>query len=431
MQVQDVVVVGGGSAGFFGAIRVGELAKMQGASVKVLLIERSEKLLSKVLVSGGGRCNVTHACFDPAQLCTYYPRGGKAMRGPFNRFQPRDTIDWFKDHGVELKTEKDGRMFPVSNKSKTIADSLLHAASMAGVEVQTGVSLQSFRRNVEGQPGLRLECFHHSEARSFSILTKTVLFATGGTTGIQKILSEAGITVTRTVPSLFTFVIEDERLKDIPGLSVPMAAVNFSSQSYGHTTPQQIGPILVTHWGLSGPAILRLSGWGAYRLAESGYRDAIKVNWLHPKSADEVFDVMQKLRSDSTFGKRIAVANPAFSQIAGRMWRKFVLGAMIAETARWTDIPNRSLRNLAEHLTGMELAISGKGVYKDEFVTAGGVDLAQIDLRTMESKQLPGVYFAGELLDVDGVTGGFNFQNAWTTGWIAGGGMFERISADN
>ena len=427
MEKHDVIVVGGGAAGFFGAIRFAELCKIDGQNADVTLIERSDKLLSKVLVSGGGRCNVTHSCFDPQQLAGYYPRGGNALRGAFTKFQPRDTIKWFKEKGVELKTEKDGRMFPVTNRSTTIADCLLQTAEKLGVKVRTKVSLRSLTRNDNDEYPWQLQIVVSNSNETEVICAKGLLIATGGTPQMHQLLQENGITITPTAPSLFTFMINDDRIKGIPGLSVENTSVVFFEPNREHPVPSQTGPILVTHWGLSGPAILRLSAWGAKRLAENSYKDRIRINWLHPNNADDVFDVFQKIRNDPVYGRKTVLANSAYSQIPSRMWRSFISSLNISETKKWADMNNRDLRSLAELLVGMELTISGKGVYKDEFVTAGGVDLDKVNFKDMQSREAKGVFFAGEILDVDGVTGGFNFQNAWTTAWIAGGGLHQAL----
>ena len=427
METHDVVVIGGGAAGFFGAIRYAECCRENGQVANVMLAEKTEKLLAKVLVSGGGRCNVTHACFDPQQLSGFYPRGGSALRGAFTRFQPKDTVQWFKDRGVELKTEKDGRMFPVTNRSTTIADCLLKAAEKSGVTVRTRLSLAGFSLEQGAEYPLRLTFQDHSVADTVQVQAKALLVASGGTKAMHELLTRNGVSMVPDVPSLFTFVVNDERIEGIPGLSVDQAAVTFCEPDRQYPVPAQTGAILVTHWGLSGPGILRLSAWGARRLAARQYRDRIRINWVQPKNADDVFDVLAKIRKDAVYGRKTALANPAFSQISGRMWRKFISACGVSENARWTDLNNHDLRRIAESLTGMEFVVEGKGVYKDEFVTAGGVDLGQVNFRDMQSRQLPGVFFAGEVLDVDGVTGGFNFQNAWTTAWIAGGGMHERV----
>jgi predicted Rossmann fold flavoprotein len=429
MEQKNVVIIGGGPAGFFAAIRYAELTQIAGNSPRVCIYERSDKTLSKVLVSGGGRCNVTHACFEPGELVKYYPRGASALRGAFTKFQPRDTVEWFKSRGVELKAEKDGRMFPVTNSSKTIIECLTTAATKAGVELKTKHTLQSIEQiESEGYP-FKLT-FHDQESGEIEeVHAKAILIATGSAESIHRMLIEKGITVKKAIPSLFTFVIKDKRLEEIPGLSVAEGSAAFLELDRTGSYATQVGPILITHWGLSGPAILRLSAWGAKRLAENKYHDRIRVNWLHPQTVDEVGSVLTKPRTDARFGKKSVIANSAFSQIAGRMWRKFTEAAGIREEMKWADLSNIGIRRLAEQLTCAEYEVNGKGVYKDEFVTCGGVDLDQVSFKDMQSKQIAGLYFAGEVMDVDGVTGGFNFQNAWTTGWLAGSGMYERVAS--
>lgn len=426
MDNLDVIVVGGGPAGFFAAIKYAELCNENGFKPNVAIIERSDKILSKVLVSGGGRCNVTHECFDPQELVTYYPRGGNALRGAFSKFQPKDTIAWFKRRGVELKAEKDGRMFPITNHSKTIVDCLMRAAEEAGVKLLRRHSLQSIRSNAATPERISVSIYDQENDQVINTTARSVLFATGSSESIHRLLREIGVSVEPSIPSLFTFVVDDDRLKEIPGLSVAQCSATFIDTASTIPVKTQKGPILVTHWGLSGPAILRLSAWGAKRLAQNKYQDEVVINWLYPKNADEVSVVLTGLRNDPNFGKKTVVANPAFSQIATRMWRKFVIASDLSPDKKWAEMSNKEIRKLAEQLVSARFVISGKGVYKDEFVTCGGVSVDQVNFKDMQSRQIPGIFFAGEVLDIDGVTGGFNFQNAWTTGWLAGVGMFER-----
>lgn len=427
MELKDIVIIGGGPAGFFAAIRAATLMMENGQKPDVTIYERSDKTLAKVLISGGGRCNVTHNCFDSAELVKYYPRGANALRGAFTKFQPKDTVQWFKDKGVELKAEKDGRMFPVSNSSKTIINCLNVAAAEAGVEIKIRHTLQAIEPiDREGYKFI-LKFHEMGSDEIFEVMTKAVLIATGSSASMHKSLANLGVSIVKTIPSLFTFVIQDKRIADIPGLSVSEASARFVIRSGETPVATQVGPILITHWGLSGPAILRLSAWGARRLAENNYKDRIRVNWLHPKTAEDVGNTLSKMRTDLRMGKKTVAANPAFSTIPSRMWRKFIEAAGIGEEMKWADLSNLGIRRLAEQLTAAEFEVSGKGVYKDEFVSCGGVDLGQVNFKDMRSKQIAGLFFAGEVLDVDGVTGGFNFQNAWTTGWLAGAGLVEAV----
>lgn len=408
----DVIVVGGGPAGFFASIRCAEL----NPALHVLLIEKAQQTLGKLLISGGGRCNVTHACFDPAQLVTYYPRGGAELRGAFTRFQPADTLKWFEDRGVKLKTESDGRMFPVTDSSKTISGCLLSSASRAGVRVETGVSLQSvvpgsrsgFILTVRDQSGI------------IQLNTGQLLIATGGDPKSLDMVRSLGHTIEPPVPSLFTFNVPDQRLEGLAGVTVDAVTVKLDSLS-------QHGPLLITHWGLSGPAVLRLSAWGAPLLAEKKYRAALHVNWLGDYTVEKALDVLQHHKDWRENANRKVLNEPAFTQLPVRLWKQ--LAQDIVQDKKWGNVSKAELRQLAQELTASEFEITGKGQYKDEFVTCGGVSLSEVDFKTMQSRLVPGLFFAGEVLDIDGVTGGFNFQSAWTTGWLAGSAMaVDRVS---
>ena len=402
----DVIVVGGGPAGFFAAIRCAEL----NPKLRVLIVEKASQTLGKVLVSGGGRCNVTHACFDPAQLITFYPRGGAALRGAFTRFQPSDTVAWFEGRGVKLKTEADKRMFPVTNSSKTIAECLRSAASAAGVTVQMGTRLQRVARNPNG--GFDLETAVQTQGRSF--FAKRILIATGSDSVTREIVQTLGHSIEAPVPSLFTFNINDARLEGLAGLSVESATVSIDKLT-------QRGPLLITHWGLSGPAILRLSAWGARLLFEKQYQAALTVNWLGEMSAEKAFGVLQKHKYWPDNTRKKATTKSAFAQIPARLWKQ--LAEPFVGEKSWSVVSNAELRKLAEELTAGGFTVSGKGQFKDEFVTCGGVRLNEVDFKTMQSRLVDGLFFAGEVLDIDGVTGGFNFQSSWTTGWLAGSAL--------
>lgn len=403
----DVIVVGGGPAGFFAAIRCAEL----NPKLSVLLIEKANQTLGKVIISGGGRCNVTHACFDPAQLVTYYPRGGTELRGAFSRFQPKDTVRWFESRGVKLKTESDGRMFPVTDDSKTIADCLRESAREAGVRVELRTSLLGVERGLRG--GLRLEV--RNEAGAFYLQTKKLLLATGSDRKTLETIQSLGHTVVEPVPSLFTFNIKDKRIHDLAGVSVE----NVTLKMDAITTR---GALLITHWGLSGPAALRLSAWGARELFERKYRAKLIVNWLDDYSFDKALDILQRNKDWKENARKKVATNPAFSQIPVRLWKQLV--HFIGEK-NWGDVSKVELRRLAQELTAGEFEIQGKGQFKEEFVTCGGVSLREVDFKTMQSRVVENLFFAGEVLDIDGITGGFNFQSSWTTGWIAGSALAE------
>lgn len=395
-----VIVLGGGAAGFFAAIACAEA----NPDASVLLLERTSRVLGKVKISGGGRCNVTHACFDPARLVTYYPRGGQALRGAFARFQPQDTVDWFQSRGVELKTEPDGRMFPVTDDSQTIIDSLTAAAAKTGVQVRTQVLVQSISRH-NGRFSLTLDS-------NDALQADAVILATGSNPQGWTWAAALGHTIEPPVPSLFTFEISDARIEGLAGLSVEEATLHLEDSSL-----KQVGPLLITHRGLSGPAVLKLSAWGARFLAEKSYQATLLVNWLGGLTRESAQASLEKMRK--TYPLKVVPAVNPF-KIPRRLWVRLIQAAGISETLKWTETSNERVRKLAEELTAGRFAIKGKNPFKDEFVTCGGVRLDEVDFRTMESKRCPGLYFAGEVLDVDGVTGGFNFQNAWTTGFLAG-----------
>ena len=403
-QPQRVIVIGGGAAGFFGAIACAQAHPQ--ADVQIL--ESQKDVLTKVKISGGGRCNVTHSCFEPAQLMQNYPRGNRALRGAMTRFQPRDTVQWFKSHGVKLKTESDGRMFPVTNESQTIIDCLLATAKRHRVKVQTSVLVKTVT--------------HASESAEFEVNLKDgrrlkcdrLLLATGSHPSGYKIAKSLGHKLESPVPSLFTFQIPDSKLKALAGVSVQDVAL---ALKVGSTTLKQDGPLLITHWGVSGPAVLKLSAWGARDLHEAKYQSVLRVNWLPQENAEQLRNHLTQLKQ-SWSRRQIATHNPV--SLPMRLWQYFVAIAPIKPEKRWADLSKKELNKLLQLLTQSQFPISGKGVFKDEFVTCGGIKLKEVNFKTMESRVCPGLYLAGELLDVDGVTGGFNFQNAWTTGWLAG-----------
>jgi predicted Rossmann fold flavoprotein len=398
----DVIIAGGGPAGFFAAIRAAEL----NPGSQVLIIEKSSQTLGKILISGGGRCNVTHACFDPAQLANFYPRGGMALRGAFTRFQPKDTVKWFAEHGVKLKTESDNRMFPSTNSSQTIAECLREAAQTSGVKVQPGTTLLKIEKSQKF--GFRLEVREGTEV--FPLQTKKLLIATGSDPKMREILKALGHSIEEPVPSLFTFNVKDKRIDGLAGVAVEDVSLKMDSLT-------QRGPMLITHWGLSGPAVLKLSAWGARILFEKKYRSPIHINWLGDFRLDSALEVLQHNKDWRENARRKVAAQPAFSQIPIRLWKQ--LTQFIGDK-NWGDVSKNELRKLAEELTAGEFMVTGKGIFKEEFVTCGGVNLDEVDFKTMQSRIVPDLFFAGEVLDIDGITGGFNFQSSWTTGWLAG-----------
>jgi predicted Rossmann fold flavoprotein len=395
----DLIVVGGGAAGFFSAITCAE-----NSGKSVLILEKTSQLLQKVKISGGGRCNVTHHCFEPRELSRNYPRGEKALIGPFHRFGAADTVDWFASRGVTLKTETDGRMFPDTDSSQTIIDTLLGAADDAGVSIHTSEGVTSVVKNED--------TFELVTDAGNSYTAACVLIATGGTriAAGAKLAASLGHELQPPTPSLFTFKIKDPRIEGLLGLSVSPAEVSILQSKLSSR-----GPVLITHWGLSGPGILKISAQGARELAERDYRFDISVNWL--PGADPAAVVAEKRLSE---GKRQLSGRSPFATIPKRLWLRLLAAAEVPGTTTWSELSKMHATQLLSQLTTSTFAVSGKSTNKDEFVTCGGVSLNEINFQTMESKLVQGLYFAGEVIDVDGVTGGFNFQNAWTNGFHAG-----------
>ena len=400
-----VVIIGGGAAGFFAAIACAN-ANQQ---VHVILLEHTARVLNKVRISGGGRCNVTHACFEPAQLVNHYPRGQRELLGPFHRFQPRNTVDWFEARDVSLKTEADGRIFPITDQSATIVDCLTREARHAGVEVRTNTSVSQLSR-AQNQFELQLK-------DGTTLMCDRLLLATGSGPHGYTWAREMGHTIVPPVPSLFTFNVKDERLEGLPGIAVEDALVKLMEPS-GDATLQQRGPVLITHWGLSGPAVLKLSAWAARELHTANYTAPIEINWLPQLRDEDIIDRLTARKHEA--GSRQIVSHSPFHEIPARLWKSFVHAAHIFDEQQWVKLPKANLLNLGAQLSHGRYAVRGKGQFKDEFVTCGGVKLSEINFKTMESRVCAGLFFAGEILDIDGVTGGFNFQNAWTTGWLAG-----------
>ena len=407
----DLIVVGGGAAGFFTAITCAESWKNFGCSEKsVLILEKTSNLLQKVKISGGGRCNVTHDCFEPRALSANYPRGEKALIGPFHRFGAADTVEWFASRGVSLKTEADGRMFPVTDSSQTIVNTLLNAAHAAGVTVHTSEGVTSIVTNEA--PTTETARFELETDDGNSYTAANVLIATGGTRSAAgaKLAASLGHELQPATPSLFTFKIKDPRIDGLSGLAVTPAEVSIHESKLNST-----GPVLITHWGLSGPGILKISSWGARELAERDYRFDISVNWL--PGLDPTGIIADKRKRD---GKRQLSTKSPFAAIPKRFWQRLVAAAGVSDEMTWGQLSKKQTIALVNQLTASTFKVDGKSTNKDEFVTCGGISLNEINFKTMESKLVPGLYFAGEVVDVDGVTGGFNFQNAWTNGFHAG-----------
>jgi len=397
--VWDFIVIGGGAAGFFSAITCAEAL---GGNAHVLILEKTAHVLGKVKISGGGRCNVTHACFNPKDLASYYPRGHKSLIGPFHRWGAEDTVQWFAQRGVELKMEPDGRIFPVTDNSQTIIDCLTQAATDAGVIVKKSTSVESIKKSADH--------FHLTSNTGELFLAKSILLATGGTrlAAGAKLAQSLGHKLTPNTPTRFAFNLTDPRIQDLPGISVPDAKVSALNL-------KSTGPLLITHHGFSGPAILKLSAWGAREFQQCHYSFSITVNWV-PN-----MDVATKLTElRQSWGKRQITSTSPFKHLPKRLWKKLCAASNIPTTCLWSQLTKASQQQLTTELSAGEFQVSGKSINKDEFVTCGGVPLKEVTLKTMESKIVSGLYFAGEVLDIDGVTGGFNFQNAWTTGFLAG-----------
>ena len=399
----DILIVGGGAAGFFSAINIVE----RNPKLKVAILERGKEVLSKVRVSGGGRCNVTHACFEPNELVKYYPRGEKELRGPFHQFCSGDTIEWFEKHGVELKIEDDGRMFPVSNSSQTIIDCFLNASHKLGITILTGQSVQSiFKKD---------NCWK-IETQTENYLAEKLILATGSNPKIWDMLHTFGHAIITPVPSLFTFNIKDPRIKELPGIATQVNVKVIGSKL------ESTGPLLITHWGMSGPAILKLSAWGARILQDKNYQFAIEVNWLNDIETEEAETLLKELKQEHA-KKMVAKKSPI--ELQNRLWESLVLASGIGAETKWADLSKIQLHNLANQLTKGIFQVNGKSTFKEEFVTAGGIDLKEINFKTMESKIHPNLYFAGEIVNIDAITGGFNFQNAWTSGFIVANAIAE------
>ena len=386
MKEYETIVIGGGAAGFFCASSI--------SKGKTLLLEKSLKVLSKVLISGGGRCNVTHSCFDPKTLASHYPRGSHELVGVFSRFQPQDTINWFAKRGVELKTESDGRMFPITDSSETIIWCLTKALNDAGVDLKKGVKIQDIKK--EG------DWFIVDDFRS-----KNLVLATGSSPQGHEWAVSFGHTITPLVPSLFTFNIPTSPLLELSGISLQKATVSVIG-----TKLKETGPLLLTHFGFSGPAVLRLSAWGARELNEKNYKATVKVDWTAGISRDELKARILDLKKEKPaclFSLELLLDLP-----------KNLSKKLYPHTKRCAELSNKDIESVLDILTASLYTLDGKTTYKSEFVTCGGVNRKEVDFKTMESRLCKGLYFAGEVLDIDGITGGFNFQNAWSTGFIAG-----------
>lgn len=393
----DVIIIGGGAAGFFTAINLAE----KSPSLTIAILERGKEVLSKVRISGGGRCNVTHACFDANELTGYYPRGNKELRGPFHTFAAADTVKWFQQHGVLLKKEEDSRMFPQANTSQAIIDCFIRLQQSLRIQLFTGENVLSFQHINDNW---------QLQTQQNTFIAKQICIATGSSPAAWKVLQQLGHTIVAPVPSLFTFNCKDERIIHLPGVATD------ASVSIKDTKLRAAGPLLITHWGMSGPAVLKLSAWGARILHDLNYNFTLLVNWLPGEDIESITQKI-KLLKDQQAQKNVSVKSPF--NIPNRLWESLVQAASINKQTRWADVSKTQLQQLAQQLCQCSFSIKGKSTFKEEFVTAGGIDLKEIDFKTMRSKVLSNLYFAGEVLNIDAITGGFNFQNAWTGGYIA------------
>ncbi len=394
----NVAVIGGGAAGFFAALS----AAHHHPEAKVVLFEKTGKLLSKVKVSGGGRCNVTHACFSPSAFAKHYPRGGRQLKKAFATFSAQDTIDWFSERGVPLKTEEDGRMFPVANTSQAVIDCLLSDAQKTGVDIRLRTPIKSIQPLQGGGFDLHGERFER------------VIIATGGSpkaTGFDWLVA-LGHTISSPVPSLFTFNMPGEAITERMGLVVQDAIVRIQGTKLSHQ-----GPVLITHWGMSGPAVLKLSAWGARELSERDYAFTIQINWIGVVNENDITTQLDAALPDM---RRKKMSNACPFELPKNFWVHLLVKAGIDPDTLWTELGKKPRNRLINCLLNDTYSVAGKTTFKEEFVTCGGVTLDEVDFKTMQSRILPGLHFAGEVLDVDGITGGFNFQAAWTTGFIAG-----------
>ena len=403
--MKKVMIIGGGAAGFFTAIN----AKEMNPELDITILEKGKEVLQKVKISGGGRCNVTHACFEPKELVQFYPRGEKELLGPFHQFMTGDTFEWFENNGIPLKIEKDNRVFPESNSSQTIIDCFLNKTKRLGISVLKNHGVTTIQK----------------QANSWLVITKekqfvcdAVVMAAGSSKKVWELSKTLRHSIISPVPSLFTFNIKDARIKDLLGISVPNASVQLED-----TNLEASGPLLITHWGMSGPAILKLSAFGARVLAEKNYEYQVQVNWLS-RPTHKIVNVLLNLKKKHS-KKQVIVRSP-FEEIPKRLWERFVLATTIKTSFNWADVSHEQIDVLANQLTKSIFTAKGKSTFKEEFVTAGGVDLREINFKNFESKLQNNLFFVGEVLNIDAVTGGFNFQNAWTGGWLCAKALASR-----
>ncbi|MEE4000625.1 NAD(P)/FAD-dependent oxidoreductase [Tenacibaculum sp. FZY0031] len=402
--MKKVIIIGGGAAGYFTAINAKEL----NPELDITILEKGKEVLQKVKISGGGRCNVTHACFEPKELTKFYPRGEKELLGPFHKFMTGDTFEWFENRGVPLKIEEDNRVFPEANISQAIIDCFQNAVDNLGISVLKNHGVNSvYQQNDKWIINTKNQDFE----------ADFVVVAAGSSKKVWDLCKTLDHTIIEPVPSLFTFNIKDKRIIDLGGISVPNAEVTLVG-----TNLENSGPLLITHWGLSGPAILKLSAFGARILADKNYQYNVLVNWLG-QDTDSVFSALQELKK-SQAKKQVSLKSP-FNNIPRRLWERLVAASEIKNSQNWADVSNKQLQNLTDQLTKGLFNANGRTTFKEEFVTAGGVDLKEINFKRFESKKHKNLFFVGEVLNIDAVTGGFNFQNAWTGGFICANAIAE------
>jgi predicted Rossmann fold flavoprotein len=401
MAKKQLIVIGGGAAGFFCAVN----AARMNPNLEVTILEKTNKLLSKVKISGGGRCNVTHALFDIAEMSKRYPRGQNFVKKTFHQFFTTDTIEWFKVRGVSMKVEKDGRMFPVTDSSQTIIDCLMNEANSYGVEIRMNAEVRSIKYEDEK--------FVLELSGSRLLTSDYVCIACGGYPKLSMFqwLLNIGHSIDNPVPSLFTFNLPKHPITELMGVSVEKTRIKIEG-----TKLIEEGPALITHWGVSGPAILRLSAWGARELSVKNYEFKAHINWLSDYNEQTLKEAFQSFRTTHSNKK---ISNHNFAQLPTRLWQFLLEQSGVKHEMRFADLPAKIENVLVKNLVDYVVEVKGKTTFKEEFVTAGGINLSEVDANTMMSKKVSNLFFAGEILDVDGITGGFNFQHAWTSGWIA------------